>query len=764
MVWLKPSLLAGGLLLAAALSGVRADAGHELVFYPSYYVQEITIDTLDPPAATAAFQKNTLHAFVGGNPFGGQPLPKNVSAVESLGAYVVVSLNGKSPALGSPAARCATARKIVAALAPGPGWTPHPYPVTPHHPDYLQHVDLAAAARKAHETGAGSPAARGLKLRARGALARSVIGGPGVGDGQAWDAVVEEVSIADLVQPHPVRLNGWAGPPWMKDGWFHAYLLQAPTLADATARQAAEAAFQQLAGGAADQTAGRLTLERALVAGLQTGCERVVAGYTLRREPINVEYSAGIENVALDSQTGLASAVFPRTVKLRDFPWNGWVTLGVGAGPAAAWNPVAGFTDPAGGLIWSAVSDLALFPEPFSDSWTANRVRLSGAESAPATQPIAIPRDAVLPESGTGLLKEVGDGKTARTKLTYRVLTSMFHDSTRMTVADALYGLAFAFRWGGGRPGAADHDPQVARATALARESLAGLKVLRVETDRLRFGEIVMTYEIPVVEVYLTRAAAEPQQLAPVAPPWSTVPWHALALMEEAVSRNLAAFSADEAKRRRVPWLDLVRDARLAPRLTALLEELEGQAFVPAALRGRMTEREARHRWGLYKQFVLERRHFLVTNGPYQLKTATPGGAVLQVFRDFNYPLGVGHFNAYAIPLRAYVARTEVRGDRLEVHAEVERIERFAREFRLVTEPLSAVMAQKDHGPVPVCRYVVLAPDGKVVRAGAVDPTPAGLFSVSLEGLPRPGRHTVVLALPVGGNRVNLDIRTVRVE
>ena len=47
-----------------------------------------------------------------------------------------------------------------------------------------------------------------------------------------------------------------------------------------------------------------------------------------------------------------------------------------------------------------------------------------------------------------------------------------------------------------------------------------------------------------------------------MAPPWSTLPWHLLVLMEEAVERGWAAFSQAEAQRRGVDWLDLVRSER----------------------------------------------------------------------------------------------------------------------------------------------------------------------------------------------------------
>ena len=91
------------------------------------------------------------------------------------------------------------------------------------------------------------------------------------------------------------------------------------------------------------------------------------------------------------------------------------------------------------------------------------------------------------------------------------------------------------------------------------------LRVLRTETDVLAFGEDKLTYEVPIVEVFVDRPAATAADTALIAPPWTTVPWPVLALGEEAVARGLAAFSRESALARGVPWLDLVRDPALGP-------------------------------------------------------------------------------------------------------------------------------------------------------------------------------------------------------
>ena len=65
--------------------------------------------------------------------------------------------------------------------------------------------------------------------------------------------------------------------------------------------------------------------------------------------------------------------------------------------------------------------------------------------------------------------------------------------------------------------------------------------------------------------------------------PWSSVPWHVLALMEAAVEREIAAFSQSEAKRRNLPWLDLARDPAQRDKLRALIKEFAA-ATDPTAL------------------------------------------------------------------------------------------------------------------------------------------------------------------------------------
>jgi hypothetical protein len=645
------------LVVAAAVLGV-AHAGHEFPFYPSFYPQEITVEALDAQTAAQRLAKGTLHAYAGMI----EADPAKTAAVASLGGYVIAKVDRDS---------CAAARGLKQALPEGAVW--HPYPVTPFHADYLHHADRAEAARTSQKSG---PSAK-----------------------------VEIVDVTTLMAKAGARYNGWPGPPWLRQGWFHAYLLLAPAVADPRIENAA----RRLMRGDHRSLEERIALERELVALLHGGCERAVLGYTLRREHYGVEYSQGVENVGYGALEGLASAIFPRTVKLRDFPWNGWLNVAVPQPPASAWNPVVGgFGDAFGRLLWSALADPAFLPAPHGSGWIENRVH---AAVKKGKKPLAVPQDALFSRER---------GKTAAMRVVYRVHNSAFHDGTSMNIADLVYAYAFAANLG------------------IAREQLKGVRVLRVETETLAFGEDKLSYEVPVVEVYLDGASVG--DAAIVAPPWTTLPWHLLALFDEAARRGDLSLS----------HFDPVRDAAAVRRLDELARELETRAYVPPALKSRVNAEEARTRYGRLREFHEAHGHWLVTNGPYLLDRWDGTKAVLSVFRDPSYPKGLGSFNAYAVPLKAHITRIERRGPGAELHIETERLEREGREMRIVR-------ASPDKKQAPVCHYVLVRRDGGIAAAGAVRAGAEGTCRLQLKA---PG-HQLIVGAVLAESAANAPIRIV---
>ncbi|MBI1777595.1 MAG: hypothetical protein HYR63_19830 [Proteobacteria bacterium] len=361
-------------LVAVAIIASAARGGHEVPVYPSYYPHEIAIETMPPDRAASLLQDSKIQAYVDSEPRFSGEVPSSIRYVEALGSLVVVRLNPASPLVQEPASACAVVDMIVRSLADREGFIFHPYPVTPLHGDYLVYADLALAAKARYAKMAGESATpRHLRVKADGRLA-GLVAAEWTTEAPDWDAAIEAADAAALVASAMTSLNGWLGPPWVKTGWFHADKILAEAIDDPGAAGSADTARERLQAGDYRGVVERMNLQRALMAALTQGCRKRVAGYTVKRQYFSAEFTEGIENIGFDSIAGFNSPMFMRTVKLKNFPWNGWLSLGIDADAKAAWNPIGGFTDRFGRLVWGAVGDPALLQAPYDSGWMLNRV------------------------------------------------------------------------------------------------------------------------------------------------------------------------------------------------------------------------------------------------------------------------------------------------------------------------------------------------------------------------------------------------------
>jgi hypothetical protein len=370
----KPLSLLAALAATLAIATVGR-GGHELPMYPSYYPHEIAIETMPPERAAPLLLENKIQAYLGPQPRFSGDMPVSIRAVESLGSFVIVRRNPAASAPTDAASACAAVETVVGDIAGKQGFVFHPYPITPFHGDYLYYADLAEAAKarflRARARTSAAPA--NLRVKADGAL-QHLIRPEWIAQGPEWDVAVEEVGAADLVASSMTSVNGWLGPPWVKAGWFHAERILADAIEDGDTRARADAMVRRLEASDYRNVVERLNLERDLVTTLTNSCRKLVVGYTVKRQYFSVEFNDGIENIGFDSIEGLNSPMFIRTVKLKNFPWNGWLMLGIDKAPNAAWNPIAGFSDGFGRLLWSAVGDPALVPAPYDSGWMLNRL------------------------------------------------------------------------------------------------------------------------------------------------------------------------------------------------------------------------------------------------------------------------------------------------------------------------------------------------------------------------------------------------------
>src|SRR5262245_45072533 len=338
-------------------------------------------------------------------------------------------------------------------------------------------------------------------------------------------------------------------------------------------------------------------------------------------------------------------------------------------------------------VVYTFVS-LSILAEPIAE----RRAPAQPSSGMATAAEVSIPEDAVVPRPGYGRLLPVGTGKLAKQKLTYRVLGSAFHDGTNMTAADLLFAYMFAYRWGGA-PDGPTYDASVDAATALMRNRLIGFKVVGTDatSKSFRFGDLNFVRQLFIFDVYTSNPPIDPEQDSIVAPPWSTLPWHLIVLMEEAVTRGWAAFSREEAKRRRVEWLDLARSPDLNRRLASVVAEFARDGYRPEILRAFVSADDARKRWAALAEFYKERGHFLVTNGPYKLKGWSPDSVTLEAFRDLSYPLGVGSYDNYAVPRRGYITTVAQKDGLITLSGEVELILKHMRSYDIMRTPLQSV-------------------------------------------------------------------------
>jgi len=411
-------------------------------------------------------------------------------------------------------------------------------------------------------------------------------------------------------------------------------------------------------------------------------------------------------------------------------------------------------------VVYTFIS-LSILAEPITE-------RRPSAQPAPAAAgAVSVPEEVVLPEPGTGRMRPVGAGTVAKQLLTYRVLGSTFHDGTPMSVADILYAYMFVYRWGFRNEMDASHyDPFVDAATAAMRRHLVGVRFVGTDTKSksFRVGDINIVRELFVIEVYTTSTPEDPEQDAALAPPWSTLPWHLTVLMEQAVERGWAAFSQAEAERTGVEWLDLVRSDRLNRQLASLVATFERDGYRPDSLRAYVSVDEARRRWAALAAFFQTHGHFLVTNGPYELKGWSTDAVSLTVFRDLSYPLGVGSYDSYAIPRRAFIVKVDSGDGRLTLFADIETIMKFQRSYEIIREPLQSVSPDVRQRAAPQCRYMVLDSEGNVVLAGTATPSENATFQMVFAGKLAAGSYTMLAQITVNGNAMNADIQRIPVH
>ncbi|RMF85024.1 MAG: hypothetical protein D6736_18110, partial [Nitrospinota bacterium] len=86
---MKTIILVSLIVLCWTLAPVQA--AHEFPYYPSFYPQEIRIETVAPEVAATRLPTASLHAYIGPVLAFQQEVPRDVATMESLASYLVLT-------------------------------------------------------------------------------------------------------------------------------------------------------------------------------------------------------------------------------------------------------------------------------------------------------------------------------------------------------------------------------------------------------------------------------------------------------------------------------------------------------------------------------------------------------------------------------------------------------------------------------------------------------------------------------------------------
>ena len=272
---------------AAAIITV-ARGGHELPIYPSFYPHEIEIKTLAPEHAAeraARWQDPGLYRPRLGLPARRRP----TSARSNRSAHSSSCASIRARARAGRGSACAVVEAVVRALAAAERF--HSASLPGHAvPRRLPSSRRSRGGRARRASRRRRAPAGDLKIKARGSLAQSH---PDWSAREAdWDAEVIEIDAAELVASPMLfgeRLARAAvGANRLVPRRASPGRCGRRTCRTERASRVRPCGVSRPAISAA--LVERINLERDLVTALTGGCRKIVAGYTVKREYVNVEY------------------------------------------------------------------------------------------------------------------------------------------------------------------------------------------------------------------------------------------------------------------------------------------------------------------------------------------------------------------------------------------------------------------------------------------------------------------------------------------
>ena len=421
--------------------------------------------------------------------------------------------------------------------------------------------------------------------------------------------------------------------------------------------------------------------------------------------------SSTLKGLVNDFGAGITSKY--SLVNARSTKDNSSLDIGVKQIYQSAWNNVAGSTDTYSQYILSAISDAPIFTNPYTGDILPMRYQWTNVSTAGPLDKLKVAPDALLWNPITQQWKNVGDnGTTAKSKVTYKILYSNWHNGIPMDKSDLLYSQYFLFEWGTDS-GQNDRtvDPQYLSSASVGIPYEKGIKFLA--NDEIEYFSDFWHYD----KSEIARFAASS---------WPAQPWEITAATERLVTGGKLAYSKGEATAKNIDWLSLIIPQH-ANLIKTELQKMKDESFVPPALKGIVTVDEAKKRYDASIKWITNHNHAVISNGPFYLDSYNPSGRIITIkaFRDQSYPFEQGHWSYFENPKLADIGKVD------------------APQFIKRGQPTKIQISIKVNGQPTndaLVNYFVSDRDGRLVVHGHVQPTndtgnnPSGTYEINIQG------------------------------
>jgi len=359
------------------------------------------------------------------------------------------------------------------------------------------------------------------------------------------------------------------------------------------------------------------------------------------REPFVA--SSSLKGLVNDFGAGITSRY--SLINVRSDNSNDSLSVGMKQIYQTAWNNVEGCKDTFCVNILAAVEDGSTTRHPYTgeilplrNTWNNQDIVTRGPLSKLDVQP-----DAQIWDPYSEQWKAVGQNVTSKSKVTYTVLYSKWHNGIMMDKNDLLYSYYFPFEWS--KKNGTSIDPEYAAQASVGIPLIKGIKFLADDK----------------YVSYLDFWHYDSKEIADQSSVWSVEPWEITAATERLVKDGKIAYSKSQATAKNVDWLSLIV-VQHANMIKDELQNMKNEGFIPLALKGLVSVDDARKRYDASISWIQQHQNALISNGPFYLDNYNPSGGTITIkaFRDDSYPFEQGHWSSFENPKLATIQNVDV--------------------------------------------------------------------------------------------------------